>query len=67
MAQNIYDNDEFLNQREVIGTFQQNPPLGKGDGYRLSASTAGNYSGDWQHQFDSAAFEADFQIHRQIH
>jgi len=54
-----YDKDEFFEQREVVGTVQQNAPVGKGNGYRVSASTAGNYSGSWLRQFDTAAFELE--------
>jgi len=54
-----YDKDAVIDQREVIGTFQQNPPIGNGNGYRVSASTAGNYAGSWLRQFDAAAFEIE--------
>ncbi len=54
-----YDKDTFFEERELVAMFQQNPPVGNGSGYRLSASTAGNYSGSWLGQFDYAAIEAE--------
>jgi len=54
-----YDKDETFNAQEVVAAFQRNPPSGNGSGYRLSASTARNYSGSWQRQFDSAAIEVE--------
>jgi outer membrane usher protein len=54
-----YDRDETFEQREAIATFQQNPPIGNGTGYRLSASTANNYSGSWLRQFEYAAVELE--------
>ena len=38
-------------QNEVIGSIAESPPIGPGSGYRLSASTAGNYDAEWQQQF----------------
>lgn len=37
-------------QNEVIASVTESPPIGPGSGYRLSASTAGNYDADWQQQ-----------------
>jgi outer membrane usher protein len=44
---------------EVVATFTQSPPVGPGSGYRLSASTAGNYDADWRQQFSSADLEVE--------
>jgi outer membrane usher protein len=38
-------------QNELIGGVTESPPIGPGSGYRLSASTAGNYDAEWQQQF----------------
>jgi outer membrane usher protein len=38
-------------QNEMIGGVMESPPIGPGSGYRLSASTAGNYDAAWQQQF----------------
>lgn len=54
-----YDSEASFEQHEAIATFQQNPPIGNGTGYRLSASTANNYSGSWLRQFDYAAVEVE--------
>ncbi len=54
-----YDQEEFGKTQEAIATFQKNPPIGKGSGYRVSASSAGNYDGSWLSQFDYAAVEAE--------
>jgi outer membrane usher protein len=44
---------------EVIASMSQSPPVGPGSGYRLSASTAGNYDADWRQQFHSADLELE--------
>jgi outer membrane usher protein len=44
---------------EVIASLTQSPPVGPGTGYRLSASTAGNYDADWRQQFNSADLELE--------
>jgi outer membrane usher protein len=44
---------------EVIASLTQSPPVGPGSGYRLSASTAGNYDADWRQQFHSADLELE--------
>jgi outer membrane usher protein len=44
---------------EVIASLTQSPPVGPGSGYRLSASTAGNYDADWRQQFRSADLELE--------
>jgi outer membrane usher protein len=44
---------------EVIASMTMSPPVGPGSGYRLSASTAGNYDADWRQQFHSADLELE--------
>jgi outer membrane usher protein len=44
---------------EVIASLTQSPPVGPGTGYRLSASTAGNYDADWRQQFSGADLELE--------
>jgi outer membrane usher protein len=44
---------------EVIASLMQSPPVGPGSGYRVSASTAGNYDADWRQQFHSADLELE--------
>src|SRR5258708_7496584 len=44
---------------ELIASLIQSPPVGPGSGYRLSASTAGNYDADWRQQFHSADLELE--------
>jgi outer membrane usher protein len=44
---------------EVIASLTQSPPVGPGSGYRLSASTAGNYDAEWRQQFHSADLELE--------
>jgi outer membrane usher protein len=44
---------------EVIASLAQSPPVGLGTGYRLSASTAGNYDADWRQQFSGADLELE--------
>ena len=50
---------EFPHERssEVAATFQQNPPIGDGYGYRMTASTADNYDASWQAQYRRASLE----------
>jgi len=54
-----YDKSDSLEQREVIGTFQKSPPIGRGFGYRVSASTEGNYSAGWRAQMDALSFDVE--------
>ncbi|MEA3139237.1 MAG: outer rane usher protein [Gammaproteobacteria bacterium] len=51
---------------EVIASLAQSPPVGPGSGYRLSASTAGNYDADWRQQFHSADLELEVARNRGI-
>ena len=44
---------------QVIATLSESPPVGPGSGYRLSASTAGNYDADWHQQLAAAEFEVE--------
>lgn len=44
---------------EVIASMTMSPPVGPGSGYRVSASTAGNYDADWRQQFQSADLELE--------
>ncbi len=44
---------------ELIASMTQSPPVGPGSGYRLSATTAGNYDADWRQQFNSADLELE--------
>jgi len=44
-------------QNELYATYMQNPPIGPGSGYRLAASTAGNYDADWRRQFEAGDLE----------
>jgi outer membrane usher protein len=44
---------------EVVASLTQSPPVGPGSGYRLSASTAGNYDADWRQQFSGADVEVE--------
>lgn len=46
-------------QNELIAGVMQSPPIGPGSGYRLSASTAGNYDAQWQQQFHAVDVEAE--------
>jgi outer membrane usher protein len=46
-------------ENEVIASLAESPPVGPGAGYRLSASTAGNYDADWRQQFHSADVEVE--------
>ncbi|MDP9084385.1 MAG: fimbria/pilus outer membrane usher protein [Pseudomonadota bacterium] len=44
---------------EGIVSLTESPPAGPGGGYRLSASTAGNYDADWRQQFAGADLEVE--------
>jgi outer membrane usher protein len=44
---------------EMIASMTMSPPVGPGSGYRVSASTAGNYDADWRQQFRSADLELE--------
>jgi outer membrane usher protein len=46
-------------QDEAIATLTQSPPAGPGTGYRLSASTAGNYDAYWHQQLAAADVEVE--------
>jgi outer membrane usher protein len=47
-------------QRDALqATLLQNPPIGPGSGYRLSAATDGDYDADWKQQFNAAQVEAE--------
>ncbi|MDE1923215.1 MAG: fimbrial biogenesis outer membrane usher protein, partial [Gammaproteobacteria bacterium] len=44
---------------EAIATMTQSPPVGPGIGYRVSASSAGNYDADWRRQYAAADVELE--------
>jgi outer membrane usher protein len=44
---------------EVIASVTQSPPVGPGSGYRVSASSAGNYDADWRQQFRGVDVEVE--------
>ncbi len=44
---------------EAIATMTQSPPVGPGMGYRVSASSAGNYDADWRRQYAAADVELE--------
>jgi outer membrane usher protein len=46
-------------QSEVIAAFTQSPPVGPGSGYRISASSIGNYDADWRQQFRAVDVEVE--------
>jgi outer membrane usher protein len=46
-------------QNEIMASLTESPPVGPGTGYRLSASTAGNYDADWRQQFSGADLELE--------
>jgi len=46
-------------QNEVIAALAESPPSGPGAGYRLSASTAGNYDADWHQQWRTMDVEIE--------
>jgi outer membrane usher protein len=43
----------------VTATFSESPPVGPGSGYRVSASSTGNYDADWRQQFQAADVEVE--------
>ncbi len=49
-------------QNEAIASLSESPPAGPGGGYRLSASTAGNYDADWRRQ--TSAADLEFEVAR---
>jgi outer membrane usher protein len=49
-------------QDEAIASLSESPPAGPGAGYRLSASTAGNYDADWRRQ--TSAGDLEFEVAR---
>ena len=50
---------EGASANEMIGSLTQSPPIGEGSGYRLSASTRGNYDANWRQQFGAADLEME--------
>jgi outer membrane usher protein len=44
---------------EVVASLTESPPVGPGSGYRLSASTSGNYDADWRQQTPAADVELE--------
>jgi len=54
-----YDKSDTVELQEAIATFQQSPPIGRGYGYRVAASSEGNYSAGWRAHMDALAFEAE--------
>jgi outer membrane usher protein len=44
---------------EFIGAVAESPPVGPGSGYRVSASTAGNYDASWRQQFAAADLDVE--------
>jgi len=44
---------------EAIVSATMSPPIGPGMGYRVSASTTGNYDADWRRQFEAADLELE--------
>lgn len=50
---------EGASANEMIGSLTQSPPIGEGSGYRLSASTLGNYNANWRQQFTAADLEVE--------
>jgi outer membrane usher protein len=44
---------------ELIASLTESPPAGPGSGYRLSASSAGNYEADWRQQFRDVDIEVE--------
>ena len=47
---------------EMLASVAESPPVGPGGGYRLSASTSGNYDADWHQQ--SGAADVDVEAAR---
>jgi outer membrane usher protein len=54
-----YDSALPAPDTELAAELQRSAPPGSGYGYRLSASTAGNYDAGWIQQFEPLAFEVD--------
>ena len=52
-------NGEGASPNEMIGSLTESPPIGEGSGYRLSASTRGNYDANWRQQFSAADLEME--------
>jgi outer membrane usher protein len=48
---------EGASRNEMVASVMESPPVGPGFGYRLSASTIGNYDADWRQQFSAADLE----------
>ena len=53
---------EGASRNEMVASVMESPPVGPGSGYRLSASTIGNYDADWRRQF--SAIDLDLQAAR---
>jgi outer membrane usher protein len=54
-----YDDQAIDKTEELAATLQRSPPPGPGLGYRLAASTAGNYDADALLQFEVAAVDIE--------
>ena len=50
---------EGASANEMIGSLTESPPIGEGSGYRVSASTRGNYDANWRQQFSGADLEME--------
>jgi outer membrane usher protein len=48
-----------VGSNELRATLMQSAPIGTGAGWRLGATTAGNYDADWQQQFETADVELE--------
>jgi outer membrane usher protein len=44
-------------RNELLAMLSHSPPVGPGEGYHISASTAGDYDADWQQQFSGGDIE----------
>ena len=44
---------------EASVTYAANPPVGPGNGYRLTAATNGDYDADWRTQLNASDFEVE--------
>jgi outer membrane usher protein len=40
-------------------TYASNPPIGPGNGYRVTAATSGDYDADWRTQLNASDFEVE--------
>jgi outer membrane usher protein len=49
-------------KNEMVASLMQSPPVGPGSGYRLSASSLGNYDANWRQQLSAA--DLDLQAAR---